>query len=143
MFCKDFRFLVVEDHDVQRRIAVRRLQTWGARTVHQAACGAEALRILRDPSAFVDVVLLDLSMPQTDGVALAGQVNACASPPAIILHSALNAALLDQVVGMLSARQVRLAGVIAKPMTEAKLAPLLDMLLQGPGSRWADTRMAA
>ena len=54
------RFLVTEDHDVQRNALVMALGRLGAKTVHQAADGHAALKILEDPARPVDIVITDL-----------------------------------------------------------------------------------
>ena len=44
------RFLVTEDHDVQRSALVMALRRLGATIVHEAADGRGALKILEDPA---------------------------------------------------------------------------------------------
>jgi class 3 adenylate cyclase len=59
--------LVVDDTAFNRRLLVRLLTSIGHGTV-EATNGREALAILRDPNAAsVDVVLLDIVMPEMDG----------------------------------------------------------------------------
>ena len=61
------RVLVVDDTIFNRRLLVRLLTSIGHETL-EAADGREALDLLRDPAtAAVDVVLLDIVMPEMDG----------------------------------------------------------------------------
>jgi class 3 adenylate cyclase len=61
------RVLVVDDTPFNRRLLVRLLADIGHQTA-EAGDGREALAMLRDPeSAPVDVVLLDIVMPEMDG----------------------------------------------------------------------------
>lgn len=64
----DLRFLVAENHDFQRLVLVKALQSLGAKTIHEAADGQAALDILRDPLRSVDIVISDLDMPGMDGM---------------------------------------------------------------------------
>ena len=59
--------LVVDDHDISRRLAGAMLQAFGARPTG-AASGEEALE-LADVRAF-DVALVDFGLPDMDGLAL-------------------------------------------------------------------------
>jgi adenylate cyclase len=61
------RVLVVDDTPFNRRLLVRLLADLGHQTA-EASDGREALRMLRDPeSGPIDVVLLDIVMPEMDG----------------------------------------------------------------------------
>jgi len=63
------RVLIVDDIATNRRILVKHLLKWGM--LPQAVASAlEALDLIRDGHAF-DLAILDLSMPQMDGVQLA------------------------------------------------------------------------
>ena len=60
------RILVVDDTPFNRQLLVRLLRGLGHETV-EAANGLEALERLREPDAGIDVVLLDIVMPEMDG----------------------------------------------------------------------------
>jgi class 3 adenylate cyclase len=60
------RALVVDDSAVNRRLLVRRLESLGL-DVLEAENGREALDRLAEPDSRVDVVLLDVVMPELDG----------------------------------------------------------------------------
>lgn len=60
------RALVVDDSSVNRLVLVRRLETLGLEVL-QAENGMEALALLGARSSEVDVVLLDVMMPELDG----------------------------------------------------------------------------
>ncbi|TAL26152.1 MAG: hybrid sensor histidine kinase/response regulator, partial [Frankiales bacterium] len=66
------RALIVDDNDTNRRILRRQLETWDMR-VESAASGAEALRAV-DSGGLYDIVVLDMHMPEMDGVELAGEL---------------------------------------------------------------------
>ena len=60
------RALVVDDSSVNRLVLMRRLQTLGLE-VMQAENGIQALELLGAEPGMVDVVLLDVLMPELDG----------------------------------------------------------------------------
>ena len=66
------RALIVDDNDTNRRILRRQLETWDMR-VESAASGPEALRAV-DGGGLYDIVVLDMHMPEMDGVELAGEL---------------------------------------------------------------------
>lgn len=66
------RILVVDDNATNRQILVRQTQFWGMQPF-AAASGAEALVLLDDGARF-DVAVLDMQMPQMDGLTLAKKI---------------------------------------------------------------------
>jgi CheY-like chemotaxis protein len=64
--------LVVDDETVSRRVASRTLSEEGYRVLEATSC-VEALDVLGQARRRVDLVLVDVVMPDCDGVALARQ----------------------------------------------------------------------
>ncbi|HSW16282.1 MAG TPA: EAL domain-containing response regulator [Ramlibacter sp.] len=126
MPCRDLRFLVVEDHPVQRRVFVSLLRGLGAQAVYEAEDGGAALEVIRDRALPIDIVLSDVDMPGMDGMELIRKMGAASSQLGLILNSALNPQLLSSVANMSLAYKVNLVGVINKPLSLVKLAPLLQ-----------------
>jgi two-component system, chemotaxis family, chemotaxis protein CheY len=60
------KFLVADDNRFMREITRAILFAFGARVVHEAADGAEALQLFRDHVP--DIVFLDIAMPILDGI---------------------------------------------------------------------------
>lgn len=69
------RLLIVDDHAEYRAMAVRLLVCLG-HDVIEAADAEQAEAILRRERAAIDLVLLDLFLGSTDGVTLAGRLEA-------------------------------------------------------------------
>lgn len=65
--------LVVEDEDVLRRVVQRILERQGY-TVHVAADGVDALRVLREREGQIDLVLTDVILPEMNGAVLAAHL---------------------------------------------------------------------
>lgn len=62
------RVLVVDDNKVNRLVAERQLRTLGVVEPILAAGGAEALEIVKQAEDLFDVVLMDVQMPEMDGL---------------------------------------------------------------------------
>lgn len=120
------RFLVVEDHDVQRRLLVQILANLGASDVLEAGDGHAALRLMGETDRPIDIMVTDLSMPGMDGIELIRRVGEGGSGVSIILSSALAPELLASVANMAQAYNVKLLGMVRKPPSAVKLAPLIE-----------------
>jgi EAL domain-containing protein (putative c-di-GMP-specific phosphodiesterase class I)/AmiR/NasT family two-component response regulator len=127
MSIANLRFLVAEDHDFQRSAVVRVLESLGAKTVHEAANGQGALKILQDPARPVDIVISDLDMPGMDGMEFIRRLGHAGAHVSIILGSSLERKLLASIATMSEAYGIKLLGVVEKPLTPAKLVPLIKL----------------
>lgn len=78
------RVLVVEDDDIVRTLLAANLETAG-HAVATACSGAEMAEALRD--VLYDLVLLDLGLPDEDGIVLLRQIRARGNMPVIVLTS--------------------------------------------------------
>jgi DNA-binding NarL/FixJ family response regulator len=81
--------LIVDDHAAFRASARALLQAGGFDVVGEAADGAaavEAVAALRP-----EIVLLDIQLPDVDGLAVAEQLAAAPDPPVVVLISSRDA----------------------------------------------------
>jgi CheY-like chemotaxis protein/nitrogen-specific signal transduction histidine kinase len=81
---KSFTALIVDDNATNRRILEKQLKIWGMHAI-SAASGREALERL-DQYPY-SVALLDLQMPEMDGVTLAREMRRRSPIPLILLSS--------------------------------------------------------
>ena len=81
--------LVVDDHPAFRASVCRLLEASGFGPVHQAANGAAATPIFR--SVQPDLVLLDVQLPDSDGIALAEEMVGSGQDSTVILISSRSA----------------------------------------------------
>lgn len=131
MPCSNLRFLVVEDHDFQRDMLARLLKTLGAKAVHCAEDGKSALQVLHDRDRPVDIIISDLAMPGMDGMEFVRHLSENGTRVSLILASALEPQLLASIANMAHAYNVKLLGVIGKPPTASKIAPLVELHRSG------------
>jgi signal transduction histidine kinase/CheY-like chemotaxis protein len=121
--------LVVDDHATNRNILQTQMKNWGMTPV-TASTGAEALQEI-DRTNF-DVVLLDLLLPDMDGVETARRIRLKSSVPIILLSS--NGRIETGVNGGLFRFQ------IPKPIKQSALFEALQQVT-GDGAR--STRLPA
>jgi DNA-binding NarL/FixJ family response regulator len=94
--------LIVDDHAAFRASARALLEAEGFDVVGEAADGAAALRtvaVLRP-----EIVLLDIHLPDLDGLAVAEQLATLPHAPAVVLTSSRDAAVYGQRVHTVPAR---------------------------------------
>jgi len=116
------RVLIVDDNSTNRRILVKQTLVWGM-LPSAAASGIEALDFIRHGHAF-DVGILDMSMPEMDGLALALEIRKHRDPlalPLVMLTSVTHQRSRDDKMG-----QAGFAAYLNKPI---KPTALLDALL--------------
>ena len=121
------RVLVVDDIATNRLVAKAHLRLYGM-TTEEAATGAEAVeKLAQDP---VDLVLLDMNMPEMDGIATLAKIRALPGAGAQVPVIAMTADATE------AHRRRYLAagmdGYLAKPLTpEAVMGVLSEFLGQG------------
>lgn len=124
---RNLSFLVVEDHEFQRRGMVQLLTRMGAQAVHGAADGQEALKLIADCELPLDVIVCDVNMPGMDGMEFIRRWSERRDPTSLIVMSAIEPDMLATVSNMALAYKARLLGILAKPARVDKLSELLDL----------------
>jgi len=82
--------LIVDDHDGFRQLARRLLDGMGYHVIGECANGREGVQETARLSP--DIVLLDVQLPDIDGIEVAASINARTNPPHIVLVSNREAA---------------------------------------------------
>ncbi len=118
------RALVVDDNATNLMVLDGQLEAWGM-SVDTAGSAAAGLELMREDSASYDVVLLDLCMPDMDGLELARAIStdpALRGPRLVLLTS-------DTEVDHDEAWEVGVREILAKPLPMSRLRDLLSALL--------------
>lgn len=110
--------LIVEDNQTARNMLIARARHW-AMLPTAVSSGPEALDIIRRKGRF-DVAILDLQMPEMDGLTLAGEITSIAAVQAMPLILAYSASHT-----VTNAEGACFAGRLRKPI---KIARLHDVL---------------
>lgn len=121
-----FRILLVEDEPVIREL-VRSMLSDDQVTVETAATGTEGLKLARTQSW--DLILLDVVLPQLDGISICRLLKADASTKTIPLHMLTAKARKADVDVALKAGA---DGYIHKPFRGSELMELVQRLRAAP-----------
>jgi two-component system sensor histidine kinase/response regulator len=111
--------LVVDDNEVNRLVMITQLNRWGMRPV-AAASAAEAMELLTlrsAPAGGYDLAVIDMHMPETDGMALVRQIRSMpilTGLPVILLTS-------DQTVSPAAALDYGISARLTKPVQQSAL----------------------
>ncbi len=111
------RILIVDDNETNRRILTLQAQNWGMRA-RSAERGAEALEWIRRGDPF-DVAILDMQMPDLDGVALAAAIRAHRDADALPLVMLTSMGRREQ------GDQAHFAAFLSKPIKQSQLHDML------------------
>jgi len=130
--------LVVDDERVSRHVASRMLRELGLRVL-EADGAEEALDVFRISQRPIDLILLDVVMPETDGVELARQILAHRPGQPILFMSAHPAEVLAE-----HGLQDLDVSFLAKPYTMdellSKVRQAMDRQLSPPAGHSASQR---
>jgi two-component system chemotaxis response regulator CheY len=121
---RTFRLMIVDDSNIMRRRIERSQQFANLKFVGAAANGVEALKLFKrtDP----DVVTMDLTMPQMDGIQCIEQIVQLKPAVRILVVSALN----DKATAI-DAMEKGANGFLNKPFTDRQLTEALAELMRG------------
>jgi PAS domain S-box-containing protein len=112
--------LIVDDNTTNRRVLWTMLANWQMKplAVDGPAAAIEAMQKARDSGEPFPLVLLDYSMPKTDGLSLAGQIrsDAAHSSTAILLLTSAG-----QVHDVERCRELGIAACLTKPVKQSEL----------------------
>src|SRR3954471_10757547 len=133
----ELRFLVVEDQGFQLWMTGRMLEDLGARYVFSAADGASALQVISEREPPIDIIVSDVDMPGMDGMEFMRHLGAAHYSASVILASALDPRLLGGIESMARGYNLRVLGVITKPVTAKKLQGLIALHHTNPRPRHA------
>jgi two-component system cell cycle sensor histidine kinase/response regulator CckA len=114
----------VDDERISRRVAYRILTEEGFRVL-EADSGAEAIDVLRLAGGRIDLLMIDVVMPECDGVATARQVLEQWPDQRILYMSAHPAQVLAQH-GLTSLN----VPFLAKPYTRGEVLAKVDQALE-------------
>jgi two-component system, response regulator PdtaR len=114
------RILVAEDETIIRLDLCSALQAAGYETI-EARDGAEAVSVAREHEP--DLALLDVKMPNLDGIEAARRITTAQQIPIVLVTAYSDSALVERAIG---------AGIYAylvKPFRESEIVPAVETAL--------------
>ena len=121
------RILIADDEAIIRMGLRAMLKEMGHEVVGAARSGAEAIRLAHDLQP--EMVILDIKMPEVDGLAAAQRIAAERPVPILILTAYSDRDLVDR------AANLAVQGYLVKPVREVELAAALA-LAQSTFQEW-------
>jgi CheY-like chemotaxis protein len=118
------KVLVVDDCPDQREAISRLLESKGL-TVMAAATGLEAIRATFNQRP--DVILLDLSMPDMDGIEFLRHVAENGYDGTVVLLSGMESGVLKAAERLAMAQGLTILGACAKPVAAQELGDLVNL----------------
>ncbi|MEM7340007.1 MAG: response regulator [Actinomycetota bacterium] len=113
------RVVIAEDEPLIRLDITESLSEEGYEVVGEASNGAEAVQLVRDTSA--DVVILDVMMPEVDGLTAAREIMGDRLAAVVILTAYAQRDLVEQ------ARDVGAMAYLVKPFKSEELVPAIEL----------------
>jgi DNA-binding NarL/FixJ family response regulator len=89
--------LIIDDHPAYRAAARTLLEVEGYEVVGESATGHDGLEAVA--ALHPQLVLLDIGLPDIDGVEVAARLSELATPPMVVLVSSRDAAGYERVCG--------------------------------------------
>lgn len=117
------KLLITDDSSMMRITIERYLKDYGLEIIGKARNGAEALQIVKDKRP--DVVTLDITMPEMDGIACLEGIMKIAPATKVMIITALS----DKYTG-LEALKKGAREYLYKPVTAEDLKEAFDSLLK-------------
>ncbi len=120
------KILVVDDEPFALRLITHQLGRLGFPNVLAHDRATEALALLAADVHAVDLILLDLQMPEMDGVEFVRHLAGLSYPGALILLSAEDERIIETARKLARAHNLDVRGALHKPVTPEQLQRLLD-----------------
>jgi EAL domain-containing protein (putative c-di-GMP-specific phosphodiesterase class I)/FixJ family two-component response regulator len=120
------RILVLDDERFMLKLHVHMLAGLGFTSVTACDSGHEALAWLDAPGHAADLILLDLNMPQMDGIEFVRKLVERGFRGSLVLVSGEDERLLRMADRLVQAHRIPVLGHIRKPLSLAALTGVLD-----------------
>jgi two-component system, response regulator PdtaR len=122
------RLLIAEDEVISRMDLREMLENLGYNVIGEAGDGVAAVNLAR--ALQPDLVLMDIKMPDLDGIAAAQALAQEHITPVLLLTAYSDREFVDRAV------DAGVMGYLVKPFAEAQLKPAIEVALE----RWREVR---
>jgi AmiR/NasT family two-component response regulator len=124
----DTRILLAEDEVISRMDLREMLENLGYSVIGEAGDGVAAVNLARTLKP--DLVLMDIKMPELDGISAALTLSQERVSPVLLLTAYADREFVDRAV------DAGVMGYLVKPFAEAQLKPAIEIALE----RWRELR---
>ncbi len=119
--------LIVDDDPIAQSIYKAFFASIGAARTHSAATGKHALVLLASEAAEVDLIVLDINMPEMDGIEFLKHLRQLRYAGRLVIGSASHRANAESAQKLAILYGLNLIGFITKPLTKSKLEQALNL----------------
>lgn len=123
------KIFVIDDEPFALRLVGHQLRALGYTEITAHAQAARAVQALEQDPAAADVILLDLQMPEMDGIELVRHLARLKFPGAIIFVSGEDERIVQTASRLATAHALHVLGALIKPVQPDALRRLLDATL--------------
>jgi EAL domain-containing protein (putative c-di-GMP-specific phosphodiesterase class I)/ActR/RegA family two-component response regulator len=120
------KILVLDDEPFMLKLLGRMLENLGFSSVLTRDNGLDALELVDNPLLCPELILLDINMPQMDGIEFVRRLVEHHYAGALLLVSGEDERVLQSVEKLVHAHQLPVLGYLVKPVTPTLLAGLID-----------------
>ena len=135
----NIQILVLDDEPFMLKLLARMLANLGYAAVSTCDNGHDALLRVAGTADAPDLILLDINMPQMDGVEFVRHLVEHHYRGSLILVSGEDERILQSVEKLVRAHKITVLGHLSKPVTPDRLSGLIELCLPPP----ADAAKAA
>lgn len=118
--------LVVEDDELSAGLLVRTINRCAGFTSHTAMNGKAAIDSIEESSKQFDLILLDLSLPDVDGLEFIRLLSETTFKGSVIIASGHNMAVLNSAKQLADVHHITVSGILQKPISPGELRKLLE-----------------
>ncbi len=119
------KILVLDDEPFMLKLLIYMLAELGFIQVSTCESGRAALELFHDPNRLPDLILLDLNMPDMDGIEFIRHLVDRSYSGGLILISGENERILQTVENLVRAHKIMALGHLQKPVNPKELSALL------------------
>jgi EAL domain-containing protein (putative c-di-GMP-specific phosphodiesterase class I)/ActR/RegA family two-component response regulator len=119
-------FLIADDDRSMRQLMVAMLNEIGVSDVKEAASGVEALFLVDQHPQQIEVMILDLCMPQMDGIELLRELAERNFSGRLVVISGLDKSVLRGALEVARMHPLNVIGALPKPIDLTELTKLLQ-----------------
>lgn len=128
----DLRILVLDDEDFMLRLLVHMLVNLGFGSVTACDNGPAALAWVDTAGSSPNLILLDLNMPEMDGIEFVRKLVERHYTGALILISGEDKRVLQMTEKLIQAHQITVLGHLSKPFSLIGLSGLMEKSVRAP-----------
>jgi len=125
-YFKTINVLVIDDDNLTLKVTKSVLNTIGFESIKLVTTAKESIITLEDPNIRIDLIILDLKMPDMDGIELIRLLGEIEYKGHLIIFSGEDESILCSAKDLATARNISVLGFLQKPIDSQKILKLIQ-----------------